>query len=369
MKRILLAFILMNLASCNKDYDHLGNGIFAVIETNKGNIVTKLEFEKTPITVANFITLAEGTNLQVTEADKKGKPFYNGLTFHRVIPDFMIQGGCPKGTGEGGPGYKFLDEIIDLKHNGPGILSMANAGPGTNGSQFFITHKETPWLDGLHTVFGKVTEGMDVVNQIAQGDEIKSITIVRNGEKAKKFNAVKVFESRLAKEAEALKKQAEEKAKQEAAFLEQYQEVIQTTLAKFEANQKTAKKTSSGLQFKIFENGNKKPKNGSTVYVYYAGYFENGILFDTNIESIAKDYGKWDENRANMNGYAPFPFVLGNKQGLIPGFLETIENMKFGDKAMAFIPAYLGYGEAGAGGVIPPNANLIFEIHLVEKPN
>ena len=170
----------------------LSDGLYAQMDTSKGMIVLQLEFEKTPITVANFVGLAEGTKPYSTDEgepeDQDGSPYYDGLVFHRVIPDFMIQGGCPDGVGSGGPGYKFDDEIDDtLQHDGPGIFSMANAGPGTNGSQFFITHVATPWLDGKHTVFGRVIEGQDVVDAIEQGDEIKAVKIVRQGETAGTF--------------------------------------------------------------------------------------------------------------------------------------------------------------------------------------
>jgi peptidylprolyl isomerase len=170
----------------------LSDGLYAELDTSKGKIVLRLEYEKTPLTVANFVGLAEGTKhysrTRGEEPKKQDKPFYDGLTFHRVIPDFMIQGGCPQGTGTGGPGYKFKDETRpDLKHDGPGVLSMANAGPASNGSQFFITHKETPWLDGKHTVFGRVVEGQDVVNAIQKGDTIKTVKILRSGDKAKAF--------------------------------------------------------------------------------------------------------------------------------------------------------------------------------------
>ncbi len=162
-------------------------GVYALFHTNKGRIVTRLEFEKTPLTVINFVGLAEGTK---DSNQPKGKKFYDGLTFHRVIADFMIQGGDPEGTGRGGPGYRFKDEIHpELKHDGAGILSMANAGPATNGSQFFITHGPTPHLDGRHTVFGRVVEGQKVVDNIRQGDRIDSLRIERIGEKAKKFTA------------------------------------------------------------------------------------------------------------------------------------------------------------------------------------
>lgn len=173
-------------------YQKMENGIYTKFNTSKGSITLRMEHEKTPMTVANFIGLAEGSI--ENEVKAPGEPYYNGLKFHRVIPDFMIQGGCPNGTGAGGPGYDFKDEFHpELKHDKPGIFSMANAGPGTNGSQFFITHVATPWLDGNHTVFGEVIEGQDVVDDIRGGDIMESIEIIRVGEEAEKFDAAKVF--------------------------------------------------------------------------------------------------------------------------------------------------------------------------------
>ena len=178
--------------------EDLKDGLYAKIVTVKGDIILNLEFEKTPLTVINFVGLAEGTKKSSKPA---GVPFYNGLIFHRVLPDFMIQGGCPNGTGRGNPGYRFADEFHPaLKHDGPGILSMANAGPNTNGSQFFITHKATPWLNGKHTVFGRVVSGMNVVNAIRKGDKIISIAIIRKGKKAKKFKADQPAFDRLVQE-------------------------------------------------------------------------------------------------------------------------------------------------------------------------
>jgi peptidyl-prolyl cis-trans isomerase A (cyclophilin A) len=201
MKKILLASVVL-LAGLSlfsfitkEKKKKLPPGIYAEINTVKGKILLQLEYEKVPMTTANFVGLAEGTIKNT--AKPLGTPYYNGLKFHRVIANFMIQGGDPLGTGGGGPGYYFKDEIVpELKHSGPGILSMANAGFGTttNGSQFFITHLATPWLDGKHTVFGKVIEGQDVVNAIAQGDEMLSVKIIRSGKAAKKWKAEKVFE-------------------------------------------------------------------------------------------------------------------------------------------------------------------------------
>jgi len=185
-------FVFSLFAQGNTD---LADGLYAIIKTNRGEITLGLEYKKVPMTVANFVGLAEGKIPNT--AKPLGKPYYDGLKFHRVIADFMIQGGDPLGNGMGGPGYKFADEFDpSLKHNGPGILSMANAGPTTNGSQFFITHKETPWLDNKHSVFGKVVKGQNVVNATQQGDVIESIKILRIGKDAKAFDALKVFKEK-----------------------------------------------------------------------------------------------------------------------------------------------------------------------------
>ena len=354
-------------------------GIFATIATNKGDIVLELEYKKTPVTVANFIALAEGKNTFVADAKLKGKPFFDGLKFHRVIKDFMIQGGDPSGNGSGGPGYAFKDEFTDLKHNKPGMLSMANSGPTTNGSQFFITHKETPWLDGKHTVFGHVTAGMNVVNSIAANDVITKITIVRKGVLAKNFDAPKVFSDYFNNKSEDQKKQdainAENKAKQAAieaeakkAYTEKYGPVVAAKKAYLAATKATATITPSGLAYKITQKGTGvKPANGTTFYFHYAGYFEDGTLFDSSYEEVSKSYGKFDANRAAQNGYQAFPFEAGKKEGMIPGFIEGLDNMSFGDKAVVFIPSNLAYGERGAGSVIPPNTTLVFELEMMEK--
>lgn len=354
-------------------------GIFATMTTNKGAIIIQLEYQKTPVTVANFISLVEGTNPFVANEKLKGKPFYDGLKFHRVIKDFMIQGGDPSGNGSGGPGYAFKDEFTDLKHTKAGTLSMANSGPATNGSQFFITHKETPWLDGKHTVFGHVTQGMNVVNSIAQEDIIIKVTISRKGTLAKQFDAPKIFSDYYSNKAEDAKKQAllnaEKNAKQAAVeaekkkvYLEKYGPVIAAKAAYFKTTKANATTTASGLTYQITQKGTDvKPVDGSTFFFHYAGYFEDGTLFDSSYEDVNKAYGKLDASRAAQNQYQPFPFQAGKKDGMIPGFLEGLNLMNLGEKAILFIPANLAYGERGAGGVIPPNATLIFELEIMEK--
>jgi cyclophilin family peptidyl-prolyl cis-trans isomerase len=329
-------------------------GIFATISTTKGDIVLSLEYVKAPLTVANFISLAEGKNPNVKVERLKGKPFYDGLKFHRVINDFMIQGGDPDGNGTGGPGYSFKDEFVpELKFEKGGVLAMANSGPATNGSQFFITHKDTPWLNGKHTIFGHVVSGMDNVNKIVQDDIMTKITITRKGAAAKKFDAVKVI--------------ADESKKEEAKKAES-QKVITAKAAYFASAKAEATTTASGLKYKITQKGSGvKPAEGTTFFFHYAGYFEDGNLFDSSMAEVAKAYGKYDANRDAQKGYQAFPFVAGKKDGMIPGFLEALDMMTDGDKAIFFLPANLAYGEKGAGGVIPPNATLIFEIETYKN--
>lgn len=331
----------------------LTDGMYAEIETNKGKIVLQLEYVKTPLTVANFVTLAEGKNDMVTTESRKGKPFYDGLKFHRVIQNFMIQTGDPNGDGSGGPGYKFADEFTDLKHDKPGILSMANAGKGTNGSQFFITHGPTPHLDGMHTVFGHVIQGQDVVNSIVQGDEMKSIKILRVGSDAKKFNAPKVFREYYEKAAAEQKKQTEALAK-----------VKTDKVAYFTGIRSTATKTNSGLQYKVVKKGTGvKPAAGTQIYIDYSGFFENGNLFDSSVVDVAKAFGNYIPAKDQAGAYVPIPFTAGTKTGMIPGFIEGIDQMSIGDKIVLFIPSHLAYGEKGNRG-IPPNSNLIFELEM-----
>ena len=305
------------------------DGLYAKFTTSKGEILVNLEFQKTPGTVGNFVALAQG-NLE-NDVKKQGQPYYDGLKFHRVIPDFMIQGGCPLGTGTGNPGYQFDDEFHpELKHDQPGILSMANAGPGTNGSQFFITHTPTPWLDGKHTVFGKTIEGQSVVDAIAQGDTIESLEILAMGADAEAFNAIesfRVFEGSRAKRLEA------EKAAIEAE--------LEKLASGFE-------KTESGLRYQILQKvEGKQAQKNDIVSVHYKGQLADGTVFDSS-------YKRND----------PIEFTLGAGQ-VIPGWDEGVALLHVGEKARFVIPSILAYGSRGAGGVIPPNANLIFDVELM----
>ncbi|MGE8341646.1 MAG: peptidylprolyl isomerase [Flavobacterium sp.] len=355
-KSILLLLIAVgSFYSCKDDHSNLPDGLYADIETNKGHIIVELDYKKAPITVANFVTLAEGKNEFVTHEQLKKKPFFDGLKFHRVIESFMIQSGDPLGTGSGDTGYKFKDEFSDLKFDKAGVLAMANNGPGTNSSQFFITHVETPWLDNLHTIFGHVVSAKDqeVVNKVVQGDNIVAVTIIRNGEAAKKFDAVKVFHDYFA-----------DIAKEQQKYAGAQKEKVDY----YASLKPKATKTTSGLEYVITEKGSgKKPAIGNQIYIHYAGFLENGTLFDTSIEEVAKPFGKFDPARAAQNGYQPIQFQAGKKDGLIPGFIEGVEQLSYGDKAVLFIPSHLAYGATGAGGVIPPNSNIIFEIQISDK--
>ncbi|RUA11133.1 MAG: peptidylprolyl isomerase [Flavobacteriia bacterium] len=361
--KISILILILGLTSCKSTkYPDLDKGLYADIETDKGDILLKLEFEDVPVTVANFVSLAEGTNPYVAD-EYKGKPFYDGLKFHRVVKDFVIQGGDPRGNGSGGPGYIFEDEFpvndegnLLLSHNGPGVLSMANSGPDANGSQFFITFKETKWLDGRHTVFGHVVSGQDVVKKIEKDDVIKAIKIIRVGKEAKKFDAKAVF-SQYFKKLEEQKKRQEEKKEQ-----------IKAKIISFvKDNEAKAKVLPSGLKIiTITEGDGAKPKTGTKVPVNYEGYFTTGDLFDTNVKSIAKAFGKYNSKRDQMGGYNPIPMQYGPDAQLIAGFREGLQQMKYGDKVLLIIPSYLAYGEQGSRGVIPPNTDLWFVLEIVK---
>jgi len=310
----------------------LSDGLYAVMHTAKGDITLSLEFKKTPMTVANFVGLSEGS----LNINNEGKPFYNGLTFHRVIENFMIQGGCPKGNGTGGPGYTFPDEFDDsLKHTEPGCLSMANAGPGTNGSQFFITHVATPWLDGKHSVFGHVVEGQDIVNAIAQGDKLNSVEIVRVGSEAEAFSVSRETFTSYVMEAE---KKAQERKLQEAKKLE----------SEFKNRWPEAIVTKTGLRYVVNQKGDggKSPKQGQKVTVHYTGTLMDGRVFDSSV-----------------NRGTPAQFSIGE---VIEGWNEALKTMTMGEKRTLIIPPELGYGTMGYPGVIPPNSYLVFDVELIK---
>ncbi len=315
----------------------LKNGMYVKFNTDKGEIICVLEFEKTPLTVANFIGLAEGTKDLGGGAKAKGDKFYNGLKFHRVIDDFMIQGGCPLGTGTGGPGYTFPDEIDpSLTHAGPGILSMANAGPGTNGSQFFITHVATPWLDGKHTVFGHVITGQNVVNSIEGGDTLNSVEIIRVGADAEAFKSdQKTFDELL----------ASSETRQKEKQLKKFEEAT----ARIKKEWPNAITTPSGLMYEVVNEGTgaETPTAGTTVQAHYTGKLLDGTKFDSSY-----DRGQ------------PISFGVGQGQ-VIKGWDEAFLGMKKGEKRVLIIPPGLAYGPAGRG-PIPPNATLVFDVELVD---
>lgn len=340
--KFLLVFLLVISACKTMKYPNLDNGLYADIQTNKGDILVKLHHGKVPMTVANFVSLAEGNNPKLAE-DKQGKPFYNGTKFHRVIPNFMIQGGDPTGTGRGNAGYKFDDEFpmdengeFVYKHDGAGVLSMANSGPKTNSSQFFITHKETPWLDGRHSVFGKVEIGQNIVDSIQQNDLINNIDIIRVGKEAKKFDAPAVFEFELSN-TEA--REAEYKQKLEIA----------RDRFKKEMGIDDAIKTPSGLKILQLQKGSGKAVNPALpTTVHYTLYDNDGRKIDSSI----------DKNK-------PLTFTINNDP-LIAGWKEGASKMVEGEKSRLFIPSYLGYGSIGRPPLIKPNTDLIFEIEILK---
>jgi peptidylprolyl isomerase len=311
--RMCIIMAAVSVIAGNLEAQSLPDGLYARISTNKGDIVVQLEYEKAPLTVINFAGLAEGRIKNSAKA--AGTPFYDGLKFHRVVDNFMIQGGDPQGTGRGGPGYMFPDEFDKtLRHSGPGILSMATAGPGTNGSQFFITHTATPHLDDRHTVFGHVVTGQDVVNRIREGDTIQKVTIIRQGAKAAGFSD------------------------DQAAFDDALCGKILPD----------AEKTVSGIRYKITKPGTgAKAGRGNSVTVHYTGTLSNGMVFDSS------------------RSREPLEFQAGRGM-VIQGWDEMILDMKEGEQRTFILPPELAYGSRGAGGVIPPDAWLVFEVELIK---
>lgn len=334
VKRIIISLLMTIVFSSAGQAADLKSGMYAQFNTSKGTIIARLFYDKTPLTVINFVGLAEGS---IDGGRGKEVKYYDGLTFHRVIKDFMIQGGDPRGNGTGGPGYSFADEFVkELTHDGPGILSMANSGPNTNGSQFFITHKATPWLDNKHTVFGKVIAGQEVVDKIEKGDLIVSLIIHRKGDAAQTFKADQAaFDARI-EAVKAQKTMAEKKsrARFETEMLMRYPK---------------AKKTDSGLMYVVTKKGSGKPPvKGSTVIVHYEGSFKNGKVFDSSFK---------------RNEPINLPIGVGR---VIPGWDEGLLLMKKGEKRKLLIPYWLAYGDKGYPGVIPPKTDLIFDVELLE---
>jgi len=353
MRKLKTAFLMLLAVTVGSSVyaqkakkEKLEDGIYAQFNTTKGEVLVKLEHEKTPMTVANFVGLAEG-KFVFQDSIKIEKPLYDGLKFHRVIADFMIQGGDPMGTGLGGPGYKFYDETrADLKHNKGGLLSMANSGSATNGSQFFITHKETPWLDGKHTIFGHVVKGMDVVNTIAQDDLMNTVKIVRVGKVAKKFDATKTFNTVYNAIAADYKKEAAELEKIANMSEEDYKVFMyQEVLKKFP----NAKQSESGLVYVIEKEGEGVAITKSApVSLHYRGTFR-------------RDGGQFD---SSYDRGQPMDFQY-QVQRMIPGFEEGIGMLKNGGKAKLFIPYYQAYGSNGRPGAIPPYSDLVFDIEIM----
>ncbi|MCS5589897.1 MAG: peptidylprolyl isomerase [Candidatus Thioglobus sp.] len=329
--RILAIFltIFLSLQSQAK----LDDGLYANLHTNQGDIVIKLAYDKTPLTVINFVGLAEGTKKSNIQT---GKPFYNGLKFHRVIDNFMVQGGDPKGNGTGGPGYQFADEITDLSHDSGGILSMANSGPDTNGSQFFITHKATGWLDGKHTVFGRVIDGMDVVNRIDKGDFIRKVKIIRIGVKAESFKTDEIAFKQQAQKTLNSKDQAKvEKLKNFQAYIDlNYPDAIQTEEGFY-------------YQIKLAGHGKKIPVLGKLAKVNYELKLEDG--------TVLRKAGR------------PLLFVPGTGQ-VVDAIDKSVMTMTAGEKRTVVAPYFLVFGDdEPQSSSLNKESILIFELELLSK--
>ncbi|CAM1363093.1 Peptidylprolyl isomerase [Tenacibaculum sediminilitoris] len=342
--KYLIVFVIIFTSCKSTKYPNLENGLYADIQTNKGDVLVKLFKEGVPMTVANFVCLSEGTHPKMTDS-LKGKPFYDGTKFHRVIKDFMIQGGDKTGTGSGDAGYKFADEFpmdeegeLLYKHDGPGTLSMANySRPVTNSSQFFITHKATPWLDRGHSVFGRVLKGQKIVDTIQKNDYIKHVEILRVGKDATKFNAPVVFEQEL----DNVEKKEEERKKKLEELKQKYQE---------EKGINEAITTDSGLKILSLKKGEGKKVNPALpTTAHYTLYLADGRKIDSSL----------DKGEA-------FVFTVDDeKLPLIAGWKEGVKTMREGDKVRLFIPSYLGYGDRRLG-PIPPKSDLIFEIEVLK---
>lgn len=378
--QILLLFALFTATACKEEYPDLKDGLYAEIVTNMGTMVIELDYVNAPITVANFVSLAEGTNTLVDSA-YLGKKYYNGLTFHRIIKDFMIQGGDPTGTGSGNPGYKFNNEISEnLKHDKAGTISMANSGPNTNGSQFFITDKETPFLDGGYNVFGYIAQGETVLHEIASVPtgkdgmekdrplkpvEMTEINIIRKGSDAKAFDAPKVFKNHFV-DAEKAQKILEQQMEEKIREMEEKSSAAAADMKPaLESYEGKAKALSSGLKlYTITAGTGDKPKLNDEVNLFYQGYFTDGQLFDSNVRDVEERYGMLNEQKDQRGMYAPMPMPINPNAQMIPGFKDAVNTMRVGDKVFAYLPSHLAYGDRGSGR-IEPNTDLIFIIEMV----
>jgi cyclophilin family peptidyl-prolyl cis-trans isomerase len=383
MKKIIYTLVLFTFifscTSTSTKYKGLKDGLYAEIQTNKGDVLLELYAEDAPMTVANFVSLAEGTNTKVTDS-LKGKNYFDGIRFHRVVNNFIIQGGDPTETGRGTPGYRFGDEFTKDKngkllhiHGDAGMLSMANGGPESNGSQFFITHRAIPHLDGKHTVFGKtlintlqlnelkkqvkdslLTKSIDslrmsVVNDIAKFDTIFTVKIIRLGNKAKSFNAAEVFDNELIKYSESKKDRLEKEKIADEARFSKYLEDKAVFLAKMDESK--ALKTDSGLRIlKLKSNpSGKKVVSNKPIKVHYTLYIADGKKIQSTVGSNN-----------------PFIFQLDDaEKPMLTGFKEGVLTLKKGEKARLFIPYYIGYGDAKYG-PFPAKSDLVFEVEILE---
>ena len=373
----ILIFLLLNIliVSCQDKHSDLEDGLFAEFKTTHGTMVAQLYYEKAPITVANFVALSEGNHPDVQEVFK-GKPYYNGIIFHRVMDNFMIQGGDPLKTGKGGPGYQFIDEITNLKHDKAGVLSIANSGPATNGSQFFITEAPTPWLDGLHTIFGQLVKGIEIQDSISNVKTgianrpitdviINELNIIRKGEAAQLFDAPKTWGNKD-KIQEKLKIDEERKMELE---LRRMDSLAKLDIIKLEDYKKKSIKQKSGLKIYVIKQGRGiKPKNGKIVKLYADGYLTNGVLFWSNNKQINEIHGKYDAEKQGRGFYDPIEMELSPDMQLIPGFKEAVYTMNVGDIIYCHIPSHLAYGSQSRG-LITPNSDLNFIIHMVSAEN
>lgn len=322
------------VAGCSEQYPDLKDGLYAELETTRGTVLVELKYDKAPLAVTNFIGLAEGT---IASNKPEGEPFYDGLTFHRVVEDFVVQTGDPEGDGTGGPGYRFPNEIDEsLSHDAAGVVALANRGPNTNGSQFFITRGPAPWLDGQYTIFGEVVQGQDAVDAIEKGDTLEEVNIIRKGESARGFETDQAaFDRRLA-QVEADRKEAQRRT-------------VGQQLTYVKRNWPDATEAEEGLRYVVDREGTgPSPQKGDTVAVHYTGYLLNGMPF---------------ESTENQDG--PVEFEVGAGK-VIPGWDRTLLDMQVGEKRTAIIPPNLAYGASGAQGVIPPNSFLVFEVELVD---